>query len=80
MRLPRDWSGDDLVKRLKRVGFVPTRQTGSHVRLTRTSVDGEHHITVPMHKELRVGTLSSIVSDVAEKLKVSKEELLEKLK
>jgi hypothetical protein len=33
-----------------------------------------------MHKELRVGTLSSIVSDVAEKLKVSKEELLEKLK
>jgi hypothetical protein len=36
------------------IGF--TRQTGSHVRLT-TRQDGEHHVTVPNHAQLRIGTL-----------------------
>lgn len=80
MRLPRDWSGEDLVKRLKKFGYLPTRQTGSHVRLTRSNVQVEHHVTIPKHKALRAGTLNSILSDVAEHLKISKEELLEKLK
>ncbi|KAM3103209.1 type II toxin-antitoxin system HicA family toxin [Phormidesmis sp. 146-12] len=30
MRLPRDLSGDDLVKSLTKFGYVVTRQTGSH--------------------------------------------------
>jgi predicted RNA binding protein YcfA (HicA-like mRNA interferase family) len=34
MRLPRDLSGSQLIKALKRLGYQPTRQTGSHVRLT----------------------------------------------
>ncbi|KXW59231.1 hypothetical protein FEMY_02900 [Ferrovum myxofaciens] len=44
MRLPRDLSGADLVKRLGRYGYSVTRQTGSHMRLTST-IRGEHHIT-----------------------------------
>jgi len=56
MRIPRDWSGDDLIKRLERVGYHPTRQSGSHVRLTYQGEFGEHHITVPRHRLLRIGS------------------------
>lgn len=55
-----------------------TRQTGGHVRLT-TREMGEHHITIPSHPSLRVGTLSSIIRDVAEHLKISKNEVADKL-
>lgn len=42
MKIPRDLSGAELVKRLARLGYATTRQTGSHIRLTST-VQGEHH-------------------------------------
>jgi predicted RNA binding protein YcfA (HicA-like mRNA interferase family) len=48
MRIPRDLSGADLIKRLERLGYEISRQTGSHVRLT-SRRDGEHHVTVPKH-------------------------------
>ncbi len=79
MRLPRDVSGDDLIKRLRRLGYEPTRQTGSHVRLTRVIAENEYHITIPRHKALRVGTLNSILNEVAEHLDLSKAELLRQL-
>jgi predicted RNA binding protein YcfA (HicA-like mRNA interferase family) len=79
MRLPRDVSGDDLIKRLKRFGYEPTRQTGSHVRLTRVEANVEYHVTIPRHKALRVGTLNNILSEVAGQLELSKEALLKKL-
>ena len=65
MRLPRDLSGEDLATSLTSVGYRVTRQTGSHLRLT-TERDGEHHITIPRHSMLRVGTLSAIISDLAQ--------------
>ncbi len=34
MRIPHDLSGSDLVRRLRRLGYAVTRQTGSHWRLT----------------------------------------------
>lgn len=80
MRIPRDWSGNDLIKRLKPLGYTPTRQTGSHVRLTRQSEEDSHHVTIPMHKTLRVGTLNGILNDVAAHLGVTKEELLRTLR
>ncbi len=46
MKIPRDLSGADLIKRLARLAYAPTRQTGSHIRLTST-VQGEHHTTSP---------------------------------
>lgn len=78
MRLPRNLSGEDLVKALKILGYQPTRQTGSHVRLT-TQQKGEHHITIPNHSFLRIGTLSSIFSDVADHFQISRSELIEKI-
>lgn len=78
MKLPRDLSGADLVKALARVGYRVTRQSGSHVRLT-TDRPSQHHVTVPAHDPLKVGTLAGILSDVAAHLKISRDELLEKL-
>jgi predicted RNA binding protein YcfA (HicA-like mRNA interferase family) len=57
LRLPRDVSGDDLANALADLGYRVTRQTGSHLRLT-TLERGEHHVTIPRHTSLRVGTLA----------------------
>jgi predicted RNA binding protein YcfA (HicA-like mRNA interferase family) len=59
MKLPRDVSGDDLAGALAALGYQVTRQAGSHLRLTTTEA-GEHHITVPRHTPLRVGTFATI--------------------
>ncbi len=64
MRLPRDLSGDDLARVLEGLGYEITRQTGSHLRLTAAG-PAEHPVTIPRHQSLRVGTLSSILRDLA---------------
>ena len=74
MKLPREISGDGLAKLLKKYGYEITRQTGSHIRLT-TAVKGEHHITIPAHKDLKIGTLSGILSDVAIHFEIDKSDL-----
>lgn len=78
MRLPRDISSKELIKSVQKLGYVVTRQKGSHIRLTTTS-NGEHHITIPNHSPVRLGTLSSIIGDIAVHFKQSKEEIAEKL-
>jgi len=78
MRLPRDWGGEKLAKLLGRYGYEITRQTGSHVRLT-TQQGGEHHVTIPRHSPLRVGTLNAILKDVAHHLGLERDELLREL-
>jgi len=78
MRLPRDVSGKQLAILLGCYGYEVTRQTGSHMRLT-TTQQGEHHVTIPRHGSLRVGTLSAILSDVAEHLGIPKPVLVETL-
>ncbi|HZA40618.1 MAG TPA: type II toxin-antitoxin system HicA family toxin [Actinomycetota bacterium] len=78
MRLPRDVSGDDLAKALADLGYRVTRQTGSHLRLT-TTEGGEHHITIPRHAALRVGTLAGILGDVAQHFATTRDDLAERL-
>ena len=79
MRLPRDLSGTELANLLRNYGYEITRQTGSHLRLTSSVKGREHHITIPRHHELRVGTLSAILGDVTAYLDISREELIEEL-
>jgi predicted RNA binding protein YcfA (HicA-like mRNA interferase family) len=79
MRLPRDLTGDELIRRLQRLGYTPTRQSGSHVRLTARDDRGEHHLTVPRHDPLRMGTLAAILAAVADRQGVSRDELLARL-
>jgi len=78
MRIPRDISGQDLIKYLKPYGYTVTRQTGSHIRIT-TEQKGQHHITIPNHDPLKIGTLSSIIGDIAEHFDKTKDELLQEL-
>lgn len=78
MKLPRDLSGSDLIRQLAKLGYTVTRQAGSHVRLT-TQERGEHHVTVPEHDQLRIGTLASILAAVAAHHGISRDELLTRL-
>ena len=78
MKLPRDVSGAQLVKALAVLGYRATRQTGSHIRLT-CDRPKQHHITIPNHDHLRVGTLAAILADVAGHHGLSRESLVEKL-
>lgn len=49
MSIPKDLTGEELIKILAQYGYEITRQKGSHVRLT-TTREGEHHITIPPFK------------------------------
>ena len=80
MRLPRSLSGTELAGLLRRsYGYTIVRQTGSHMRLTSTFQETEHHITIPRHNPLRVGTLNAILSDVSDYLGIDRQVLLEEL-
>jgi len=60
---------------LRKFGYEITRQTGSHIRLTSTIKGFEQHVTVPAHKSLKIGTLSAILSAVADYLKIDRDTL-----
>jgi predicted RNA binding protein YcfA (HicA-like mRNA interferase family) len=54
-------SGKKAIQTLEKMGFVKSRQTGSHVVLKKLTAEGEIVCVVPLHRELRVGTLSGII-------------------
>jgi predicted RNA binding protein YcfA (HicA-like mRNA interferase family) len=56
-----------------------TRQTGSHIRIT-TNENGTHHVTIPNHNPLRIGTFAAILDDIEEHFKINRSELLSKIK
>jgi predicted RNA binding protein YcfA (HicA-like mRNA interferase family) len=64
MKLPRDVDGPSLVKALTVLGYLPTRQKGSHIRIT-TQRDGENHEVIPYHHPIKTGTLASILKRIA---------------
>lgn len=61
-KLPRT-SAERIIKALVALGFRAVRQRGSHVVLRR----GDRGCVVPLHKEVAVGTLGSILrqADIA---------------
>ena len=79
MRLPRDLPGAELARLLRRYGYEISRQTGSHLRLTTAMMGTEHHVTIPAHRTLKLGTLASIVTEVATYLKKDREDLADEL-
>ena len=50
-------SGAEAIRALEKLGFAVARQKGSHVVLRRGSVG----CVVPLHRELKVGTLSGVL-------------------
>ena len=60
------------------LGYQITRQTGSHGRLT-TRQRGEHHVTIPNHPRVRVGTLKGVLAAVARHHGMTKDALIDLL-
>lgn len=71
MKLPRDLSGDEVCRVLKRLGFEFIRQTGSH----RHYAKGGLHPCLPMHREIKPKTLQSILKQA----NITVEELVDNL-
>jgi len=78
MKTPRDLSGEELIKALGKFGYVKVRQTGSHVQLM-TNENGEHHLSIPKHSPLRIGTLNKILSLVGDHFGLTKNEVLDRI-
>lgn len=57
MKFPRDVSGAEAVKALRRLGFIVTNQEGSHIRMAK----GEVRITLPNHNPILTKTLQSVL-------------------
>ena len=79
MKIPRDLNGADLARRLAAYGYSITRQSGSHMRLSRQGAGAQQHLTIPAHKPMRVGTLRQILKDVASQTGVSLEEVVQSI-
>ncbi|MCZ8249130.1 MULTISPECIES: type II toxin-antitoxin system HicA family toxin [unclassified Microcystis] len=73
-KLPRI-SSREAVRSLERLGFEQVRQTGSHVVMKKETEDGKIGCVVPVHQELKVGTLSGILKQA----QVTVEEFIEHL-
>ena len=54
-------SGAQLIAALEKIGWEVVRQQGSHVRLTHR--DRSLFLVVPLHRELKRGTLTGILRD-----------------
>ena len=78
-RIPRDVSGKKLVQFLKRYDYKVVRQVASHIRLVSMYKGVEHKITIPDHRGIKIGTLNSILADVANYLEITKENFVEEL-
>ena len=56
------FSGVEICRILERNGFVNVRQRGSHCVMQATAPDiGTITVPVPLHREIRTGTLLSII-------------------
>jgi predicted RNA binding protein YcfA (HicA-like mRNA interferase family) len=78
-KTPRNISGQQLIKLLLKYGYEVSRQKGSHIRLTNSAKATTHHITIPDHNPLKLGTLSGILNEVCQHLEIDREELLKSL-
>ncbi|WP_198170182.1 type II toxin-antitoxin system HicA family toxin [Mucilaginibacter arboris] len=54
MKLRRDLSSKELIKILSKFGYKISRQKGSHIRLTRVTITGSHHVTIPDHNPTKI--------------------------
>jgi predicted RNA binding protein YcfA (HicA-like mRNA interferase family) len=79
VKLPRDVSGAELARLLRRYGYEEIRQSGSHIRARSAAKGSEHQVTIPAHSSLKVGTLSGILLEIATYLGMSKDVLAREL-
>jgi len=73
-KMPRI-SSKEAIRAFERLGFEQVRQTGSHVVMKKQTEDDAIGCVVPMHRELKIGTLSGILKQA----RVTVEEFIESL-
>jgi predicted RNA binding protein YcfA (HicA-like mRNA interferase family) len=73
-RMPRI-SSKQAIRALEHLGFEQVRQTGSHVVMKKEAEEGEIGCVVPLHRELKIGTLSGILKQA----QISIEEFIDSL-
>jgi predicted RNA binding protein YcfA (HicA-like mRNA interferase family) len=71
----RKVSGEQAIRALSKLGFEQARQRGSHVVLKRRTAEGEVGCVVPLHQELKIGTLRGILRQA----RVSPKEFMDNL-
>lgn len=64
IRIPRDIGAKHLISKLSKLGYEVCRQKGSHITLKRSG-QNEHTVFIPNHNPIRMGTLNSILKQVA---------------
>ncbi len=69
-------SGKEIIRALERLGFNQARQRGSHVVMKKSTPEGSVGCVVPMHSEVAIGTLHSILKQA----RVSADEFMEVVK
>ena len=53
-------SGNDLIKIFNQFGFAVQSQKGSHIKLSRVTLNQKQVLVIPNHKEIDIGTLKAI--------------------
>ena len=72
MRRLRKVTGPEAIRALQRLGFEKVRQRGSHVILKKETSEGAVGCVIPLHRELKIGTLHGILRQA----KVTPEEFM----
>ncbi|OQW98960.1 MAG: hypothetical protein BWK74_03310 [Desulfobacteraceae bacterium A6] len=57
--MSKTFSGKDIVKALRRTGFVVDHQRGSHIFMH--NLEKNLSVVIPLHKEIKKGTLNNII-------------------
>lgn len=57
----RTVSGAEAIRALEQLGFRKVRQRGSHVVMRKDTPDGAVGCAIPLHRELKAGTLRGIL-------------------
>jgi len=78
MKSSRSLSAKDVIKLLKMYGYEVVSQRGSHIKIT-TQLNGQHHLAIPNHDPIKIGTLNAILRQVAEHHNQTKEDVIRKL-
>ncbi len=60
--MSKTFSGKEVVKALRRIGFVVDHQRGSHIFMH--NLERNISVVVPLHKEIKKGTLNNILKKV----------------
>jgi predicted RNA binding protein YcfA (HicA-like mRNA interferase family) len=66
VKVPRDVSGPEAVKALRRLGFYVAKQEGSHIRMVKENV----RLTIPNHNPIHPKTLQSLVRQAGVSMEV----------